>query len=210
MKRSLLPVCLMLICLSVVPTVYADVIDPDEKEVQTSYQIINLDSYPDYVLLLYGYPFYYDIMVLNSSQFSFYKFSTLSVYAVEKSNFNEDKLRQLNETQLQDYFASSTNVIRSDMELEGSYGTVNGANPLSEVLIELEITSLNRTHMEIKKKRILYTYEGGDVKSADYQDQNTTPQPDIIPSGVDMIWYFALPLIALTGIVLVLLYRRLN
>lgn len=67
------------------------------------------------------------------------------------------------------------------MELEGSYGTVNGANPLSEVLIELEITSLNRTHMEIKKKRILYTYEGGGVKSADYQDQNTTPQPDIIP-----------------------------
>ncbi len=47
----------MLICLSVVPTVYADVIDPDEKEVQTSYQIINLDSYPDYVFLLYGYPF---------------------------------------------------------------------------------------------------------------------------------------------------------
>ncbi len=101
------------------PTVYADVIDPDEKEVQTSYQIINLDSYPDYVFLLYGYPFYYDIMVLNSSQFSFYKFSTLSVYAVEKSNFNEDKLRQLNETQLQDYFASSTNVIRQIWNLRG-------------------------------------------------------------------------------------------
>jgi len=50
------------------------------------------------------------------------------------------------------------------MELEGSYGTVNVANPLSEVLIELEITSLNQTHMEIKKKRILYTYEGGGCK----------------------------------------------
>lgn len=46
----------MLICLSVLPTIYADVIDPDEKEIQTSYQIINLDSYPDYVFLLYGYP----------------------------------------------------------------------------------------------------------------------------------------------------------
>lgn len=65
---------------------------------------------------------------------------------------------------MQDYFASSTKVIRSDMELEGSYGTVNVANPLSEVLIELEITSLNQTHMEIKKKRILYTYEGGGCK----------------------------------------------
>jgi len=207
MKGSLLPVCLMLICLSVVP-VYVDVIDPDEKEVQTSYQIINLDSYPDYVFLLYGYPFYHDIVVLNSSQFSFYKFSTLSVYAVEKSNFNEDELRQLNETQLQDYFANSTKVIRSDLELEGSYGTVNVANPLSEVLIELEITSLNHTHLEIKKKRIIYTYEGGGVKSADYQDQNTTPQPGPVPSGTDMIWYFGLPLIALAAILIVLLRRR--
>lgn len=48
------------------------------------------------MFLLYGYPpFYYDIMVLNSSHFSFYKFCTFSVYAVEKSNFNEDELRQL-------------------------------------------------------------------------------------------------------------------
>lgn len=208
MNRSLILIYMMIICLSIIPTVYADVIEPGQKEVRTYYQITNIDSYLDYVFLSCGYPFYTNYMVLSSGEFSLYKFSIVSIYAVEKSNFDENELKKLNDTQIQEYFTNNIEVIHSNLEINGSYGFVNEMNPLREVVIELEITSLNQTHLEIKKKRIIYIYEDGARITANYRDQNVTPPPNYIPSGMDMIWYFLVPLIALTAMVLILIHRR--
>ncbi len=206
MKRGLAIICLLLFCLSTFQTIYADVIDPGEKELPTiNYHIINKDSYPDYVFLLHGVPSP-PYMVLVSGEFSFYKLSTASIYAVENSKFNRGELEGFNYTQIDDYFANNPNVIHSNLDLNGSFRAADQAGLIRDVIIELEITKLNQTSMEIKKNRIIYVFQDGTNKTAEYQDQNITPQPDNIP--VNMIWYLAIPLVAAIAIILVILYRR--
>ena len=145
-------------------------------------------------------------MVLNSSEFNFYKLSTVSIYAINKSNFNESALQSINETEQDNYFTNISQVIPSHLELEGTYGTLNKDNQLEKVLVELEITSLNQPHLEIKKTQAKYFYTFGTTKIADFQDQNTTPTEPSSRGGT--LWFSVLPLGALIAILLVLYYRK--
>ena len=78
----------MLILAFNISSAYADVIEPGKKDIKLSYQISNINSFPIYVFLLHGSPSpSYEI--LNSSEFSFYKLSTASIYAVKRSSFNK-------------------------------------------------------------------------------------------------------------------------
>jgi hypothetical protein len=186
----------------------ADVVEPGKKEISYYYQISNITSYPDYIFLLHGSPSP-SYQVLNSSEFSFYKFSTVSVYAVRKSDFNQVELENMNASQIDSYFKNNIQVIPSNTVLKGTYGTFSSTNPLEKVLIVMEIVSLNSTHLELKKYLAKYVYSDGTVKEAYFQDQNTTPTP---PDGSARWsgnwWYFALPLAALIGIITVILRNR--
>lgn len=189
------------------PAAYADVIDPGEKEIPLYYHITNINSYPDYVFLLHGTPSP-SFVVLNTSQFNFYKLSTGSIYAVGKSDFNLAELEKMNSTQLDNYFNNNTNIIVSNIELEGGYGNVDLSNSLDRVVIELEITTINQSELVIKKTRALYFYLDGTSKTADFTDQNTIPTLDTSFSPIDILWYFILPLIAVVAIFLVILRRK--
>ena len=207
MKRILLFLSLILICITMVPVIHADIIDPYHKEVQVYYQIINIKDYPDYVFLLNGNPSP-SFMVLNSSEFNFYKLSIASIYAVEKSKYNQTQLENFNSTGLNNYFENSTDVIHSNLELQGSLEGLNSSNSLEKVVIELEITSLNQTQLVIKKTHMKFIYSDGSTKTVDYPDQNTTPSPDT--SSNSDVWYFILPSAALIAIFIILVHRRVR
>ena len=209
MKRSLILISLALLWIITASAVHADVIDPGEKNVPLYYKITNIDSYPDYVFLLQGNPTP-SFMVLNSSEFSFYKLSTGSIYAVGKTSFNQSELEKMNATQLDNYFNNNTNVIHSNTELKGSYGNVNQSSSLNKVVVELEITSINDTDLVIKKTRAIYFYADGSNKTAQFQDQNTTPTPDNSLNPADILWYFILPLIAVVAVLLIIFRRKIN
>lgn len=205
MKRIIVLVFLLLSFITS-PGVYADVIDPDQKPVELYYQIININNYPDYVFLIHGNPSP-SYQILNSTEFSIYKFSRASVYAISKKDFNPAELENMNHSELDYYFTNNRQVIPSHLEINGSYGTVNQLNPLEKVVIELEITSLNQTHLEIKKTQAKYIYRDGTVKKADFQDQNTIPpEPSFI--GSDHTWYFVVASAAFIIILLILMKRR--
>jgi len=198
---------LLLILLSIMGTSSADVINPGEKNVPFSYKIINIQDYPDYVFILHGTP-NPSMEVLNTSEFSFYKLSTCSIYAVPRNVFNEVQMNQMDETQLSAFLNNDTRVARSNLKLEGTYGNVNQANPLETALIILNIKSIQGNNLDIQKDKIIYGYNNGQKVEKPFQSQNQTPEPTSPGLSWDYYLYFiVLPIIAL-GIILFIIIRR--
>ena len=103
------------------------------KEVKIYYQVSNIQNYPDYVFLIHGNPSP-SLEIINSNEFTFYKFSTVSIYAISKTNFNENELKNMNESQAQNFLKTDSNIIKSNLTLHESSKTVNINNPLKRFL----------------------------------------------------------------------------
>jgi hypothetical protein len=207
-KISLLIIVVLILAFNI-SSAYADVIEPGKKDIKLSYKISNINSFPLYVFLLQGNPSpQYEI--LNASEFSFYKLSTASIYAVKRSSFNSDTLNQNNQSAVEDFFKNNSNVIHSNLELEGSYGTVDQNNQLNGALIVLEIVSVNDTALEIEKSKIIFSFTDGSTQEKAFKADNTTPVPTKTKqiAIIDYLWYLILPLLAAIAIIGILLYRR--
>ena len=146
----------LFILVSITGASYADVVNPGEKTIPYSYQIANIQDYPDYVLILHGTP-NPSLEVLNSSEFSFYKLSTCSIYAVPSSVYQEVQVNQMNDTMVSEFLNNDSRVARSDLELEGLYDTINEGNSLESALILLKIRSIQGNTLNIQKEKIIYT-----------------------------------------------------
>jgi hypothetical protein len=136
----------------------ADVIEPGQKTIPISYQLSNIQDYSDYVFILHGTP-NPSMEVLNSSEFSFYKLSICSIYAVPRTVYDSVQLDEMNETQVEQFLTNDSRVARSNLQLDGTYGTVSDSNPLQSALIMLKINSIQGNDLDIEKTSILYSYE---------------------------------------------------
>jgi hypothetical protein len=205
-KISISLIILFILALSI-SSAYADVIEPGQKNINLSYKITNINDFSDYVFLLHGTPSP-TVEILNSSEFSFYKLSAASIYSVKKSNFNQDIMNQ-NDTTIENYFNNNSDVIHSNLELSGSYGTVNESSNLKSAIIELEIVSANDTSLLIKKSKIIFNFTDGTTQTKDFVNDNTTPNPSKNQHvNIDYLWYIILPIIAAIIIIAILIARR--
>ena len=139
---------------------FADVIQPGEKAINFDYQLTNIQDYPDYVFILHGMPSP-TMEILNSSEFSFYKLSTCSIYAIKKTDFNKINMSKMNDTEVETFLMNDSRVARSNLELEGQYGSVSIDNPLESALVLLRINSIQGNNLEIQKTKIVYGYDNG-------------------------------------------------
>lgn len=197
---------LLLILLFLMGTSSADVINPGEKNIPFSYQISNIQDYPDYVFILHGTP-NPSMEILNSSEFSFYKLSTCSIYAVPKNVYNAVLMNQMDETKVSEFLNNDSRVARSSLKLEGGYGNVNEANPLETALVLLNIKSIQDGNLDIQKEMIIYGYNNGQEVEKTFQSQNQTPEPTAPePSWGYYIYFIVLPIIAL--VILFIIIRR--
>lgn len=197
----------LLILLSFMGTSSADVINPGEKNIPFSYQISNIPDFPDYVFILHGTP-NPSMEVLNSSEFSFYKLSTCSIYAVQRNVYDEVQMNQMDETQVSEFLNNDSRVARSSLKLEGTYGNVNEGNSLETALIILNIKSIQGNNLDIQKEKIIYGYNNGQKVGKPFQSQNQTPEPTSPGLSWDYYLYFiVLPLIAL-GVIFFIIIRR--
>jgi len=193
-------------CVAFTPAVSADVIEPGMKNIDFNYKITNLDKYPDYVFIAHGIPSP-SFEIINSSQFSFYKHSTVSIYAIKKSDFNENQIKNMDDSEIEN-FLNNSKIISSDIKLEGSFGTVAINDPLDEALLELEITSVNGTKMTIKKSKIIYIYSDGSIQEELIKNQDVLPLPS--KNKINYVWYYLVPVIAIVAIGIFLFLRRLK
>lgn len=212
MKNRIFFICITLLILSSIPeVVFADVIEPGLKQVDLYYKISNIQNYQDYVFLAHGTPSpSYEL--INSSEFSFYKLSTVSLYAIKKSDFNdfnENKLKNGDIITIDDFFKKHPGVIKSNIELNGSYGTVGIDNPLENVTVILEITSLNKNNLEIKKSKVLYAYNDGSTQEEIIHD-NILPLPskNNISYWSYQLFFIIIPILSIMAIVLIIIARK--
>lgn len=200
----------LLLILASLGTSWADVIEPGEKNVPFTYQIINIQDYPDYVLILHGTP-NPSYELLNSSEFSFYKLSVCSIYAVPDEVFKSVKLDEMNDTQIDEFLNNDSRVARSNISLDGLYGTVNVANPLESALIQLKINSIQGDNLDIQKEKIIYYYNNGQKVEKPFQSQNQIPEPTAPgPSWDYYVYFIVLPILALAAIFYIIMRRRSN
>lgn len=192
-----------------ISSTYADVIEPGKKNINLSYKILNINDFPNYIFLLHGTPSP-SHEILNSSEFSFYKLSTASVYAVKKSNFNKEILDQQDNEAMDNYFNNNSNVLHSNLELSGSYGTLNETSNLNNAVIILEIVSVNDTSLLMKKSKIIFNFTDGTTQEKNFLNDNTTPEPTKTQniSTIDYIWYLILPILAAIIIIAILITRK--
>ena len=203
-------ILVLLLILSAVGTSSADVINPGEKNVPFNYQITNTQDYPDYVFILHGTP-NPSYEILDSSEFSFYKLSVCSIYAVPKTVLNTVKLDQMNDTQIETFIKNDSRVARSNLTLDGLYGTVNVANSLDSALILLKINSIQGDNLNISKEKIIYSYNNGQKVEKPFQNQNQIPEPTSPGPSWDYYLYFiVLPILALAAIFYIILRRKSN
>ncbi|MGB9980562.1 hypothetical protein [Methanobacterium sp.] len=208
MKNKLVISIISIFILSTIPSVaFADVIEPGMKEVKFYYSIQNIDKYQDYIFLIHGNPSP-SCEIINSSEFSFYKLSTVSIYAIKKSNFNENELSSLNNVDLDSFFKNNSNIIKSNIELDGSYKQVNINDPLEKAHVILNINSINGSMLEINKVKIIFTYTDGTTHEEIFKDQNTTPEPSNKSNWIFQLWYIVIPILAIAAIAIVLISRK--
>lgn len=210
-KKILFTTIFLLILVSTTSVAFADVIEPGMKEIKYYYKISNIDNYPDYIFLAHGTPSPI-VEIINSSEFSFYKFSTVSIYALKKSDFNENELKNMDDEELENFFKNDSNVIRSDIELQGSYKNVVIADPLDNALVVLEVKSINGNKLEIEKSKIIYGYVDGTKEEEKFKDQNNTPEPSKNSASfwVNRLFYIIIPFLAIVAIGVILIARRYN
>lgn len=200
----------LLIVVSITGISSADVINPGEKNIPLSYQLSNTQDYSDYIFILHGTP-NPSMEVLNSSEFSFYKLSTCSIYAVPVNVFNQMQVNQMNDSKVSEFLNNDTRVARSDLKLEGLYGTVKEGDSLESALIILNIKSIQGNNLDIQKEKIIYSYSDGQQVEKPFQSQNQTPEPTITGQSWDSYLYFiALPLLALVAVIFIIIRRRSN
>ncbi len=208
MKPQMILVSLLILFLFI-PASHGDVIEPGQKDVKISYQIINTGDYPDYIFLIHGSPSP-SFEVVNSSPFTFYKFSTVSIYAIPKNNFKEDTFKNMDAKEIDNFFKTSPDVIRSDLVLGGSSKTVPVLDPLDGMLITLHVDSINQNKMNIKKMKVIYRYNDGSTAEETYTDQNSTPPPTKKEGSWwnSSLLYVLLPLLAMVGIIIIVYKKR--
>jgi hypothetical protein len=146
--------------------------------------------------------------ILSSSEFSFYKLSICSIYAIKKSDFNKINWTNMNETEVETFLMNDSSVARSNIQLEGQYGSVSVDNPLETALILLRINSIQGNNLEIQKTKIVYGYNNGQHIEAKFQNQNQTPPPTNQNPLINYIYYLIVPIIAAIILIYIIAKRK--
>lgn len=184
MKKIIL--ALLLACL-ILPFVKADLITPGFTRISISNQVTNINNLPDYVFIASCNNYGAKILkgndrIVAGCPYQLY----LSVYAIEKSKFNETKFNGL----------FSERVEGIELQREGYFESVSAKEVIKNVRVtkQVPITSTQKSITNY------YTIDLSEVKE----------KPDkVVIERTPLIYvYIILPIIALIIILLIIFLRR--
>ena len=186
--------------------VSADLIIPGTKSVDWCYEISNINDYPNYIFvfneeLLTGH------RIINQGDcFNFYKNGLTSIYAIKKTEFNENELNR------KFFEENNSKLIKSNIQLN-AFGSVQENDSLQKAVITLDILSLSKNNFDIQKSKITYIYTDGTSREKIFQSQETIPESSktaILLWWFVKLWYVILPIVAIVLIGIIFLIRRLK
>ena len=196
------------------PMATADVLFPGEKSVGTSFTLLNMNEYPDYVFILFGTGGGVGPGTtpgqIPDKPFSFYKAARPTIYAIRQEDYNMSTIQKMNYSELDQYFNHNPLVKNSGLTLEPVAVTVDENDPLQSSQIILTITSLTNTSFTIQKTKIIYTYTDGTTEEKVFVLQDQIPERSrivFLPSWFISLWYVWVVIIVII-IVLFIVLRR--
>lgn len=192
----------------------ADVIIPDYKTVGSCVEFSNIGDYSDYVFIAYGEIMMGNYEIIEADDcFGFYKFATPHIYAIKKTDFDQEKIGE-NSDEKEEYFNNNLDLIKSNVQINSEHTEVEENNPLTGKRGIWKIVSLDNDEFVIEKEKVILRYEDGSTKEEVVNGNNK-----VVPSSesnwydwlVDF-WYFIIPAlgIIITSIVLIKRTRRPN
>lgn len=206
MNRISMLALIMIMVLSISPC-WGDVIVPGTREIPLYYQIANINQYPEYVFLIHGVP-YPSYEVLNSSEFSTYKLSIFSIYALSRTEFSRKTLEEMNDYQLNEFFQDDARLRRSPLELSGNFRDIPSSSNIERAVMILEIDDVKSQELVITKKQMKYYFKDGSYQLIDFQSQGQIPAPKYHLKIADYLLYIGMPFLALFLVTLILWRRR--
>jgi hypothetical protein len=156
-----------------ISSVSADVIPENSHAVERCVKIINMNQYPDIVLISYlsgpMIPTYQASEIKNNTCLDKgYKFNKLSVYYISKDNFKTLDLSNLKtykkETNQGTWTLKETiptNFILLSSEIESYGGTISNNNPLIKETIEYNIVKNTNGTFALNKTKVTSEYNNG-------------------------------------------------
>lgn len=200
-----LVVLLGMIMLLLPQMVAADVIAPGIKSISYGFEISNMYDYADYVFLAHsqGPMDNYRIMTQGTSV-GFYKFSTPTVYAIEKNKFNEADIG-ITPEEIKTYFENNNDLIPSGIEMD-IVSTVRDTDPTNSILDVLEIKSLDANGFELVKSKVVYTYTDGSTEERLYENQDIRPAAS--RSSEILYWIIGIVIVVIVIIALIIKVRK--
>lgn len=184
------------------PLASADVIGPGMKPFDWSYEVENLDQYPDYVFMISE-----DIpgqtgpkeIIRNGEEFDFYKNGNVYIYSMKKNEFETQELKN------KQIKADDPRLIKSDIKLDG-YGAIPFFSPLKSIEINLKIKNITENGLNVDVSEAKYDYGFYTATIEGGKNQVPEPNPLILSIG-----YITQPIylagIAFLGIIIVFIKR---
>lgn len=186
--------------------VSADLIIPGRKYIPWCYEISNISAYPEYVFVFNERVVTGHQIINQGDCFNFYKMGITDIYAIKKTDFNENELNE-------EFFKENNpKLIKSDLQPR-PFSPVQENDPLQKAVITLDITSLSKSSFSLQKSKVTYTYADGTSEEKAFQSQDVMPELSkaaVLPWWFAKFWYVALPVIAIALIGIILLARRLK
>ena len=109
---------------------------------------------------------------------------------------------------MNNYFKNNPDILKSDVELDGSYKQVSINDPLEKAHVILDITSINESKIEINKSKVIFTYTDGTSQEEIFKNQNTTPEPSNKSNLALELWYIVFPVLAIIALVIIIISRK--
>ncbi len=175
---------LFLFSLFIIPIASADMIAPGTHQVNINNEITNINEFPDYVFISgceLGLSERSLELIPNTGEIpEYYKFCSVSVYAIEKSKFNQTLFTELNEQK------NATEFLQNS----------EAKKVLKNIKSSTSLLDINPT-LSIKNQ---YTIDLSIIKDK--------PNSQIKEKDSSFYFYILIPIIALILIILILIKRR--
>jgi hypothetical protein len=201
---------LLVVLLFCVSHVSADMIETGKKNINVHYKLMNSDSYPEYVFLVYTFaPMIGCYSIINSDEeFGGYKFSSALIYAIRASEYEKIQIGDSDKS-VQEFFETNPYLLASNVQLTFIGKKVPDIDPLVDQIIILEIVECTQRIFTLRISSIHYRYSDGAIEEVTYQINDVTPVrihpsdlPEPLSRKVAWAWYCIIPLAALCGVVI--------
>ena len=192
----------------------ADVIPSGQKSVGYCFEVANGADYPDYTILAIGIEPTLGPYAVVSGCGSFYKYSTIVLYAVRKTAFDPAAI-PAEPSKQPAYFTVQPQFLRAPVRLR-AMTTVDQRDPLQSVVDIVEIGSLTDQGFDARLARVRYSYTDGTSEQLAVAPDGTRPAPRAATARsvgaalrrFAVLWYILVPACALLVLCALLLVRR--